>query len=306
MRPPAAARLALAAALLAGVALVAGSFARSPERDAAPAPLPQDRSTSPSRALFFAPHPAETDPSAGFGRLAAELPGLDAQERRIAPAVHEFFFTRAVYSSRGGGWGRRQSWATDYPKADHQFMTVVNRLTNLDGYGLHNAVALDDPAIRRFPFLYALEVGYMRLSPPEVEGLRDYLEAGGFLVVDDFWGQREWLNFRREIARVLPGREVEELGMDHPVFRSFYDIDRVRQVPGFGRGIRGGPTWEKGGVTPRVFGIHDDAGRLMVVVNFNTDLGDAWEHAESPYYPLEYSTYAYEMGVNMIVYGMSH
>lgn len=299
--------IALAAALLAGVAVAAGpSPSRSPERGAegTSAPLAparaQDRATSPVPTAAEGRRGTFLAPAIDFSRLAATAPQEELP-------VHEFFFTRAIYSGSRGGWGRRgQSWATDYPKADHQFMVVVKRLTNIDGYDYHNAVRLDDPNLRRFPFLYALEVGYMRLSSPEVEGLRNYLLAGGFLVIDDFWGTREWANFVHEIRRVLPGREIEELSVDHPLFDAFYHIEEIRQVPGFGRGIAGRPTFERDGYTPHVYGIHDDDGRLMVVVNFNTDLGDAWEHAESPYYPLEYSTYAYEMGVNMIVYGLSH
>ncbi|MBT8336602.1 MAG: DUF4159 domain-containing protein [Gemmatimonadetes bacterium] len=225
------------------------------------------------------------------------------------PEVREFFFTRAAYTGyRGrGGWGRRPSWAIDYPEADHHFMTVLKRLTNLDGYDWDNAIRLEDPELRRFPFLYALEVGYMDLTEPEVRGLRDYLDAGGFLVIDDFWGMREWDNFVYNMSRVLPGREIEDLSLDHPLFNVFYDITEVRQTPAIGRGVNGRPTWESpDSKVPMVKGIHDDDGRLMVVINWNTDLGDAWEHAENPFYPLEYSTYAYQVGVNMVVYGMSH
>lgn len=94
--------------------------------------------------------------------------------------------------------------------------------------------------------------------------------------------------------------------MDHPLFNAVYDIEQIRQVPNVGVGRRGGPTAECFGCDPRVFGIFDDHERLMVVINWNTDLGDAWEWAEDPWYPLQYSTHAYEMGVNMVVYGMSH
>ncbi len=105
---------------------------------------------------------------------------------------------------------------------------------------------------------------------------------------------------------MLPEYPIVELDLEHPLFSSFYDIEEILQVPGVGRGRRGGPTWERDGYEPHVRGIFDEEGRLMVVINWNTDLGDAWEWAEDPYYPLRYSTYAYEMGVNMIVYAMSH
>ena len=146
----------------------------------------------------------------------------------------------------------------------------------------------------------------MSLSPPEIEGLRNYLLQGGFLVIDDFWGTQQWAQFEYEIQQVLPEYEIVDLPLDHNVFTTFYEIDEVIQVPNVGNGTRGGPTWERDGFIPMVKGIHDEKGRLMVIINWNTDLGDAWEWADDPYYPFEYSKYAYEMGVNFIVYAMSH
>ena len=219
---------------------------------------------------------------------------------------HEFYFTRAAYSSYGRGYGGRgNSWAIDYPKADIQFLTVLKRLTNLDAYDDENAVLLTDPRIRNFPFLYALEVGYMSLSEAEVEGLRDYLLAGGFLVIDDFWGSQEWAQFEFQMKLVFPGREIIDLDPSHTVFNTFYEIDEILQVPAYGR-YWGGRTYERDGYVPYVKGIQDDDGRLMVIINWNTDLGDAWEWAEQPDYPVPYSTFAFQMGVNMIVYAMTH
>ena len=213
----------------------------------------------------------------------------------------EFYFTRAAYT---GYWSR--NWAIDYPKADRQFMMGVRRLlTHLDASPDEHPVRLDDPDLNRFPFLYAVEVGRMALTEPEVLGLRRYLQAGGFLVVDDFWGTREWANFEDEIRQVLPGCTIIDLPRDHPVFSAFYDIREFYQVPNVGNAMAG-RTWEKDGFTPFYRGIQDDKGRLIVAINANTDLGDAWEWAEVPEYPLKYSTFAYQMGVNLIVYSMSH
>lgn len=229
-------------------------------------------------------------------------------ERRPAPEDAErrgFYFTRAAYS--GGRWGGGRSWATDYPKADVQFLIGVRRILGyLDASPDENPVRLDDPQLARFPFLYAVEVGYMSLTEPEVAGLRRYLLAGGLLVVDDFWGTAEWANFESEIARVLPAHPIVELPLAHPLFHSFYDIDRILQVPNVGQGIRGGPTWERDGYVAHCRGILDERGRLMVVINWNTDLGDAWEWADDPRYPFEFSSFAYKMGVNFIVYATSH
>jgi hypothetical protein len=220
--------------------------------------------------------------------------------------VHSFYFTRAAYTSWGGGFGWG-SWAVDYPTADRWIVTVLRRLTGVDAFPQENPVRLDDPELRRFPFLYALEVGRMSLREEEVEGLRDYLLAGGFLVIDDFWGASEWYNFEREMSRVLPEYDIVDVPLDHPIFSTFYQIEQIIQVPNVGQGIRGGPTHENGesGRVPQVRGIFDDNGRLMVIINWNTDLGDAWEWAEDPAYPLQYSTYAYQMAANFIVYAMT-
>jgi len=218
----------------------------------------------------------------------------------------EFYFSRVAYRGFRGFYGRG-SWATDYPRADQIFLSFIDRLLpNLDAYEREFVVTLDDPQLRSYPFLYALEVGRMSLSPEEIEGLRSYLLAGGFLVIDDFWGTREWQNFEYEIRQVLPEYEIIDLSIDHPIFSTFYEIEEIIQVPNVGQGVYGGPTHERDGYVPMVKGIHDDNGRLMVIINWNTDLGDAWEWADNPRYPLKYSTYAYEMGVNFIVYAMSH
>lgn len=222
-----------------------------------------------------------------------------------AKAPREFYFTRAAYT----GYYRFRdfrSWSVDFPKADRQFLIGLRRLTNLDAYEAENAVRLTDPDLSRYPFLYTVEVGYMALTDAEVEGLQRYLLAGGFLVVDDFWGTFEWENFQSQFQRILPGYPIVDIPLDHPIFSCFYDVKEIVQVPNVGQGMQGGPTWEADGYYPAVKGIFDDQDRLMVVINWNTDLGDAWEWAENPYYPLKFSTYAYQMGVNFIIYAMSH
>jgi hypothetical protein len=225
---------------------------------------------------------------------------------REAPGEHhEFTFARAAYSGRGRGWGWA-SWTTDYPKADRQFLIGVKRLTRIDAYGGEHPVRLDDPELRRYPFLYAVEVGRMALTEEEVLGLRQYLAAGGFLLVDDFWGTWEWAAFEEEIHRVLPGRPIVDLPMDHPVFHTVYDIKQVLQVPNVRNGMRGGPYFEQDGYEALCRGIFDEKGRLVVMINWNSDMGDAWEWAENPYYPLDRSTFAYQLGINAIVFAMTH
>jgi hypothetical protein len=242
----------------------------------------------------------------------AHSEAMGGTTQQVEGIPREFYFSRAAYTGyrrgfrrRGGGGGG--SWDTDYPKADQIFLSFIDRLVpELDAYMREHAILLDDPELRRFPFLYALEVGAMALTEPEIVGLRDYLLAGGFLVIDDFWGTLQWANFEFEIQQVLPGYEIVDLTLDHPIFTSFYEIDEIIQVPNVGNGVRGGPTHQADGYVPMVKGIHDEKGRLMVVINWNTDLGDAWEWADNPDYPFRFSSYAYEMGMNMIIYAMGH
>lgn len=302
-RRAAAGLAALALCVLSGggvvvVASAGGVAGRLEDGASGPAagPTDADRGSADAVARFVAP-PPEWRPSPEWRA---------SPKRRADPEEwHEFYFTRAAYSSFGRWGGRRGTWATDYPKADRQFLTVLRRLTNLDAFAYENAVLLTDERLRRFPFLYALEVGYMNLSPEEAAGLRDYLKAGGFLVIDDFWGTREWLQFEHQMRQVFPNRPIVDLEMDHPVFSTFYDIEEILQVPAYRRYYYGGYS-ERDGYEPYVKGILDDDGRLMVMINWNTDLGDAWEWAEQPDYPLDRSTFAYQMGVNMVVYALSH
>ena len=241
------------------------------------------------------------EPAVGGGSRAGAL------QFQTDGIPREFYFSRVAYRGFRGFYGRRGSWRTDFPRADQIFLSFIDRLLpNLDAFEQEFVVTLDAPELRSYPFLYALEVGAMSLSPEEVEGLRSYLIAGGFLVIDDFWGTREWENFEHEIRQVLPEHEIVDLSIDHPIFTTFYEIAEIIQVPNVNQGVYGGPTHERDGYVPMVRGIHDENGRLMVIINWNTDLGDAWEWADNPRYPLKYSTYAYEMGVNFIVYAMSH
>ena len=238
-----------------------------------------------------------------------------SQELPHHPAFREYYFSRVAYTGYARGWGRGfgrggGSWAIDYPKADQIFLSFIDRLlSNLDAYERERPVLLDDPELRRFPYLYALEVGYMNLTPPEIEGLRGFLLAGGFLVIEDFWGPNQWANFEYQMEQVLPGYPIVDLSRDHEIFSVFYEITELLQVPNIRNGwasVNGGSTSECYGCLPQVKGIYDEEGRLMVVINFNTDLGDAWEWADDPYYPLKFSTYASEMGVNRVVYAMIH
>jgi hypothetical protein len=173
-------------------------------------------------------------------------------------------------------------------------------------------LSLTDPNLFRYPFIYIVEPGALLFSEAEVEALRRYLRNGGFLMVDDFWGEEEWYNFETEIRRVFPDRAPVELPLDHAIFHCVYDLKKKPQIPSIGHAFGGrhaGITWERHDAkTPHYKAIFDDDGRMMVIICHNTDLGDGWEReGEDPWYFREFSEkYAYPLGINIVTYAMTH
>jgi hypothetical protein len=136
--------------------------------------------------------------------------------------------------------------------------------------------------------------------------LREYLLRGGFIFIDDFHGQREWRRFYTEFKKIFPKREPIDIPISHPIFRCFFKIDELIQIPGL-RSFFSGRTYERfDGYPAYCRGVYDDRGRLMMMINFNTDLGDAWEHAAEAFYPREYSDMALKMGINAVIYALTH
>jgi len=246
----------------------------------------------------------------------------------------EFYFTRLVYTENGmrrgfrgffgampkpapytcpefgggrffpiQGWG----WATDYPGGDCKFMGGIHRLTGMRVHPNPNVVEIMDPDLFKFPYIYIVEPGGMYLSEKEAARLREYFARGGFLHVDDFWGLREKANFESQMKKVFPDRRFEVLPLSHEIFHTFFDVDQILQIPNQGNGCYGGPTWEQpDDRAPRIYGISDDSGRLIVVVTYNSDLGDAWEYMDLACYPEKYSGQAYRLGLNFMIYAMTH
>jgi hypothetical protein len=242
---------------------------------------------------------AQSDSTPGFLRKSAQgdLP--------FASGEPEFTFVRIVYTGLGP-WGYYKAWYTDWPKADRQLILGIRRLTSIQIAEQGKTIPLTDREIFHYPFIYSVECGHWDLTDLEVSALREYLRRGGFLFCDDFWGSREWQNFQRNIERVLPDSQIVDLPLNHPVFHSYYDISQLIQTPNVGNALYSDHTYEQDGFVPHCRGIMNDSGRLMVIINWNTDLGDAWEWADLPGYPAKYSTYAYEVAINAIVYAMSH
>ncbi|HEX6996492.1 MAG TPA: DUF4159 domain-containing protein [Gammaproteobacteria bacterium] len=221
----------------------------------------------------------------------------------------EFRFTRLQYVDSGldygfGGFGRGSSWRVDYPEAEIHFRQAVERLTRVE-FGEPGIVHLRDDTLFDYPWLYAVEVGHWYLDDIEAAKLREYLLRGGFLMVDDFHGTREWRGFVESMSRVFPDRSIVEIGEDDEVMHVLYDVDQLTQIPGVAALYRG-RTYEQDGYTPHWRGIYDDEGRLMVAINFNMDLGDAWEHADDPGYPEPMTALSYRFAVNYVIYAMTH
>ncbi|MBI4876378.1 MAG: DUF4159 domain-containing protein [Acidobacteria bacterium] len=223
----------------------------------------------------------------------------------------EWAFARLRYpssgrSGRGGGYfGYRSSWATDAPKADRQFVQGVRRLTRLHTRSVEQVVDLDSDEIFNWPWIYAVEVGHWGLTDAHCAKLREYLLRGGFLMADDFHGTYEWEVFMAGMRRVFPDRPVVEIENSDAIFHVLYDLDQRFQVPGIGP-LSWGSTYEQDGVEPRWRGIYDDKGHILVAICHNMDLGDAWEWADHPRYPERYASLAYRIGVNYIIYAMTH
>lgn len=215
----------------------------------------------------------------------------------------EYAFARLRYRSYGG-W-RRSSWGTDSNKAERQFVQGVRRLTRVHARSAEEIIDVESNEMYNWPWLYAVEVGHWQLSDSQAKRIRDYLDRGGFLMVDDFHGTEEWAVFAASLQRVFPDRPVVDLQDDNPIFHVLYNLQERIQVPGR-QFLRSGRTYERDGVEARWRAVFDDKGRIQVAICHNMDLGDAWEWADAPDYPERYASLAYRIGINYLVYSMTH
>lgn len=271
--------------------------------------------------LAWAQGPWETE-GPGWGRGGRrgwrQMSHYPQPERDIYPN-NEFIFARVQYSSYGGRWG----WDTDYPDSDLNFPIRLAELTTIqvpfqeNGDPKHVVINLTDEALYNYPFIYMLEVGQLDFSEEEVKSLRDYLLRGGFLLVDDFWGKDAWENWQSQIERVFPPDEYPIYDLPkpgspnpHPIFNIVFQLNEVPQIPAINVWMGSGRTYEGGRDTmePHLRGIEDKNKRLMVVMAHNTDLGDGWEReGENQGYFEEFSVKkAYPLGINIVVYAMTH
>jgi len=273
-----------------------------------------------------------------IGMIMIVIPGFGNGDRpapKQGDGEPEFYFTRLMYTDtrgRGPGPGQRiptdfehghglgdrlafyyGAWLTDTWDADYQYMWGIQRMTNASVYLRPHPLQIMSPDLFKYPYVYAVEVGQMELSQQEADRMREYLLRGGFWHVDDFWGLRQWAQFERQVRKIFPDRQIVDLPLTHEIFHTFFDITEILQPPNDGNGrrytITNGqwPTWEqRDDILPRVRGVSDDNGRLMILITYNSDLGDAWEWMDDPLYPSKFTSYAYRLGMNSIIYTMTH
>lgn len=228
---------------------------------------------------------------------------LRSQDFRNLPYDGAYTFVRVRFNvgGRGGfgrGFGRGPPWAHDFPYADNNFAKLLDEVTlvgpHTDGT---NVVSADSPELHRFPIAYVSEPGHWRPTRAEIDNMAAYLAKGGFLILDDFRGSREWLNVENVFAAVLPGHRFRQLDLDEPVFDSFFQIETLDFSP---------PTFRQ--YKPYFLGIHqenDPAERLLVVANFNNDIGDYWEYSDTGWFPVDLSNEAYKVGINYVIYALT-
>jgi hypothetical protein len=220
----------------------------------------------------------------------------------------EWAFARLHYTMGnqfGGGFRGFQRWAADYPKADRQFVMGVRRLTRLHARPMGLIVDADSDEIFNWPWIYVEDGGWWIVSEPQAARIREYLLKGGFMMIDDSHGDYEWENFMRGMLLIFPDRPVEDLRDDDEIFHVMYDLDERFQIPGT-RFIWGGRPYTIDSRVPKWRAIRDDNGRIMIAICHNSDVGDAWEWADSPRYPERDASLAYRIGINYILYGMTH
>jgi hypothetical protein len=251
-------------------------------------------------------------------RTARELPsgstGTPVWENPRNFAADVFTFARIRYSSGYGG-GYRGGWLTDAPDSDLNLSYRLQQMTSIKVDPDGRFVDLTDPELADFPWIYIVEPGGLFFNELEVVALRKYLQNGGFLMFDDFWGDSAWQNVERNMRRVFPDRRFVEMSLDHPLYRSVFDIKTKGQVPNMRTGIDSEHTgitheWNHDGNVQTVHhrAIFDDQGRIMVLATHNTDNGDGWEReGESDYYFHNFSEkIAYPLAINIIFYVMTH
>jgi hypothetical protein len=206
----------------------------------------------------------------------------------------------------GGDWLQGgTAWTVDYPEADRTIARLLGRLTTIEVRAVEQPVNLDDDIDAFYwPFLISGLVGAWDLTEAQAAKLREFLLRGGFLLCDSFYGTTEWEGFVLGMRRVFPDRPIVDLQESHPILHAVYDLVELPQVPTLQHLPYGG--YRNDGETPHWRAVLDDEGRVMVMIAYNNDIADGWQHADEQRYPQEAANLAIRLGVNFAVYAMTH
>ena len=234
---------------------------------------------------------------AGVLALGAQisLPEVPRKESKFTLARVYFDPPMRRYGPVGAANG--PPWSHDFPRSEEHFMKIMSEVTKLDVNPSGHVISFQDDDCFKYPIAYLCEVGYINLSQEEAQRMAEYLLRGGFLIVDDFRGAWEMENFIDQMKKVFPNREIEEIPKSHPIWTCFYDISNLEIPP---------PPIYSRYDKPQYFGMHDDNGRLMMVIDYNNDISEYWEWADDPFRPIEETNEAYKYGVNYLVYALTH
>lgn len=226
------------------------------------------------------------------------------------PPISEFEMARLIFDhNRQSTWGPgRPWWAIDWPDAEQHFTDGVTRYTRVNIAPDSRHIRLTDAAIFDYPWLFVQQVGRWYLGRLEQLQLREYLLRGGFMVVDDFHGPDQWDTFSEVMSQVLPEYKIVDIPAGDELLHVLYELEQRTQIPGRRHLYQGtdGVMVQMPHTPARWRGIYDQHGRLMVAINFNMDMGDAWEHADDPVYPVPMTSLAYRFGINYLIYAMTH
>jgi Domain of unknown function (DUF4159) len=245
--------------------------------------------------------------------LAAGLEPGQAQERRggfgrgdryasLPPEAVDydgrFVFVRLRFSAGlRDGFGRGEAmWAHDFPKAERNFMKILDEITTIGPYMDGLVLDIDDPRLFKYPVAYLVEPGFLTMTDAEATNLREYLLKGGCLIVDDF-AEAQWYNFEAQVRRMLPDARFFELDQSHPVFDSFFHIESLDYYHPY-RGLQA-----------RFIGVFEDNDpdkSPIMLINYNNDIGEYWEWSDTGWVPIDITNDAYKLGVNYVVYAMTH
>jgi hypothetical protein len=211
---------------------------------------------------------------------------------------------------RGFDWREgNTNWTIDYPRSDRHLAAAIRRLTRIDARSVEQPINLDDDDdVFNYPWLYAVEVGHWQLTDAQIAKFREFLLRGGFFMCDDFHASNEWDIFIYTMNKVFPDKAIVDIPDKDLIFHTVFDLDERYQVPGM-QYVYSHKVYEKDirtGSPAHWRGIYDDKGRLMVVICHNMDLGDSWENADDPQYPQQFSALGIRIGVNYLVYSMTH